>query len=93
MVFIQRALDGLGDAACWGSVTSLLVSLFPDKTARIVSMSEMMFGLGYAVSIEENVINCSNFDYIMKTFIVRRLDLQSVHSSMKLVAFYCLLKS
>ncbi len=33
--------------AAWSAVVSILIKLFPTKVARIMSYTEMFFGLGY----------------------------------------------
>ena len=44
-----RALDGMADAASWGAILSVMMKLYPDKVATIMSSNEMIFGLGYAL--------------------------------------------
>ena len=46
---IFRALDGMGDAAAWGAILSIMMKLYPDKVATIMSSNEMIFGLGYSL--------------------------------------------
>ena len=44
-----RFLDGMGDAAAWGAIISIMMKLYPDKVATIMSWTEMAFGLGYSL--------------------------------------------
>jgi hypothetical protein len=44
---MARFLGGMADVAAWGAVLSIMMKLFPNKVARIVSLTEMFFGLGY----------------------------------------------
>ena len=46
-LIILRFLGGMADVAAWGAVLSIMMKLFPNKVARIVSLTEMFFGLGY----------------------------------------------
>lgn len=46
---VLRALDGMADAASWGAILSVMMKLYPDKVATIMSSNEMIFGLGYAL--------------------------------------------
>ena len=47
LYFISRALGGIADVAAWGAVLSILLKLFPEKYATILSWTQMFFGLGY----------------------------------------------
>ena len=42
-------MDGMGDAAAWGAIISIMMKLYPDKVATIMSWTEMAFGLGYSI--------------------------------------------
>lgn len=42
-----RFVDGIGEAATWGSVVSILMKLFPDRVSQVMSWTETFFGLGY----------------------------------------------
>lgn len=44
-----RALGGIADVAAWGAVMSILLKLFPDKVASIISWTQMFMGLGYTI--------------------------------------------
>ena len=46
---LLRFLDGVGDAASWCAIISVMMKLYPDKVASILSWSEMAFGLGYSL--------------------------------------------
>ena len=46
---VLRFLDGMGDAAAWGAIISIMMKLYPDKVATIMSWTEMAFGLGYSL--------------------------------------------
>ena len=43
---LNRFLDGVGDAASWGAIISVMMKLYPDKVASILTWSEMAYGLG-----------------------------------------------
>ena len=45
----NRALDGVADAAAFGSMTSILMAHFPDSVATVVSYSHCLFLLGYTI--------------------------------------------
>ena len=45
----NRFLDGVGDAATSGAIISVMMKLYPDKVASILSWSEMAYGLGYSL--------------------------------------------
>ena len=44
-----RFIDGMADAASWGAIISIMMKLYPDKVATIMSWTEMAFGLGYSL--------------------------------------------
>ena len=44
-----RVLDGMGNAAAWGAILSIMMKLYPGNVATIMSSTEMIFGLGYSV--------------------------------------------
>ena len=46
---IFRFLDGVADAASWGSLLGILMTLYPDKVAVVMSYTELFFGLGYTI--------------------------------------------
>ena len=46
-----RFIDGVGEAAAWGAVVSILMKLYPGKVATIMSYTEMFFGLGYMLGL------------------------------------------
>ena len=39
----------MGDAAGYGAIISIMMKLYPDKGATIMSWTEMAFGLGYSI--------------------------------------------
>ena len=39
----------MADAAAFGAVLGILINLFPDKVATIMSYTETCFGLGYTI--------------------------------------------
>jgi len=45
--YVLRFINGVSDAASWGSSLSILIKLFPDKVATLMSYTEMCTGLGY----------------------------------------------
>ena len=44
-----RALDGIADAAAFGSTVSILMVLYPDKVSMIMASTESVFGVGYTL--------------------------------------------
>ena len=42
-----RFIGGIAGAAALGSIISILMKLFPNHTASVLSWTEMLFGLGY----------------------------------------------
>ncbi len=42
-------MDGVGVAAAWGSIVSIMMKLYPDKVSTIMSWTEMAFGFGYTI--------------------------------------------
>ena len=44
-----RFLGGMGDAAAWGAIICIMMKLYPDKVATIMSWTKMAFGLGYSL--------------------------------------------
>ena len=49
IINILRFIDGMADAAPWGAIISIMMKLYPDKVATIMSWTEMAFGLGYTI--------------------------------------------
>ena len=54
MTFFFRALDGIADAAAFGSMVSILMVLYPDKVSMIMASTESVFGAGYALGKAKN---------------------------------------
>ena len=46
-LFIFRFVQGVADAAAWGASLSILIDLFPNKVATLMSYTEMCIGVGY----------------------------------------------
>ena len=42
-------MDGIADAAAWGSAVSILMKLFPSKVTTVMSWTETLFGFGYMI--------------------------------------------
>ena len=49
LIHVLRVLDGMGNAAAWGAILSIMMKLYPGNVATIMSSTEMIFGLGYSV--------------------------------------------
>ena len=47
--FLFRFVDGMADAASWGALISIMMKLYPDKAATIISWTETALGLGYSL--------------------------------------------
>eukprot|EP00095_Tigriopus_kingsejongensis_P001693 maker-scaffold3251_size9521-snap-gene-0.1 protein:Tk01693 transcript:maker-scaffold3251_size9521-snap-gene-0.1-mRNA-1 annotation:"chromaffin granule amine" len=47
--YLLRMLDGIADAAAWGAILSILMKIWPDRVATIMSWTELCFGLGYTI--------------------------------------------
>ena len=45
--FKFRFVQGVADAAAWGASLSILIDLFPNKVATLMSYTEMCIGVGY----------------------------------------------
>ena len=48
-LFIFRFIQGVADAAAWGASLSILIELFPNKVATLMSYTEMCIGVGYMI--------------------------------------------
>ena len=46
---LYRVLDGVADAAAFGSMLSILMVLYPERAALIVGLTESLFALGYTI--------------------------------------------
>ena len=57
-----RTLNGIADAAAFGSVLGILIELHPDKVARIMSWTEMGFGFGYTIGTYPSLPDLSAVD-------------------------------
>ena len=42
-----RFLNGFADVAAWTSIISILITLFPNNVASVLSWTEVLTGLGY----------------------------------------------
>ena len=45
--YLLRFLNGVADAAVWGASLAILLQIFPDKVATMMSYTEACIGLGY----------------------------------------------
>ena len=45
----SRFIDGLGNAATYGAMISIFMTLYPDDVVKIMSWTETTFGLGYSL--------------------------------------------
>jgi len=45
--YLLRFLEGLGTAMSWSAALGMLMKIFPNKVARIMSWTQTCFGLGY----------------------------------------------
>lgn len=45
--YLLRFLEGLGTAMAWSSALGILMKIFPNKVAKIMSWTQTCFGLGY----------------------------------------------
>lgn len=45
--YLLRFLEGMGTAMAWSSVLGILMQIFPNKVAKIMSWTQTCFGLGY----------------------------------------------
>ena len=48
-VSLFRFVGGVYETAAWNSVTSILMALYPDKVASVMSWTQMFFGFGYMI--------------------------------------------
>ena len=49
MSILLRFLQGIGDAASWGAVLAVLMTLFPANESKISAGTELFFGLGMTI--------------------------------------------
>ena len=45
--YFLRIILGIANAAGWSSLLATLITIFPDKVAKIVAASEFFYGIGY----------------------------------------------
>ena len=45
--YFLRTILGMANAAGWSSLLAALITIFPDKVAKIVASSEFFYGIGY----------------------------------------------
>ena len=50
-LFCIRFLDGVAYAAAWTSVTSILICMFPNNIASVLSWTELLTGLGNIIGM------------------------------------------
>ena len=67
MIFCFRFLDGVADAAAFGSMVSILMVLYPEKVSMIMASTESVFGLGYTLGKSGNP---SRLLYLIKMKII-----------------------
>ena len=48
-LILFRVIGGIMDSAAWVSLMAILLKLFQDKAATIMSWTETVFGLGYTI--------------------------------------------
>ena len=60
ILFSNRFINGVADAAALGAVISILMKLFPKYVTTIISWTEMLFGLGYMLGKTRQVYNLWN---------------------------------
>ncbi len=56
-----RFIEGAMDSAAWVSVTAIMIKLYPEKVATIVSWTETFFGLGYTLGIVRDSYYLGNY--------------------------------
>ena len=56
--FSYRFADGVADAAAWTAIISILLTIFPTKTASVLSWTEVLTGLGYMIGIILFLVPC-----------------------------------
>ena len=47
--YLLRFLDGVADAASWSALVAILIDIWPDRAAQIISWGESAYGLGYTI--------------------------------------------
>ena len=47
--FLYRFIGGILETAAWNAVTSILMALYPDKIASVMSWTQTFFGFGYMI--------------------------------------------
>ena len=59
--YFCRILDGVADAAAFGSMLSILMVLYPERAALIVGLTESLFALGYTIGKNESIGKLSSY--------------------------------
>ena len=51
LAYVIRIFTGVAAAGSWGSLLAILMTLFPNKTSKVMALEEMSFGLGFMLGI------------------------------------------
>ena len=52
MAYFLRIVIGVTDSFAWISVVSILMALFPSRVSSIMSTTESVFGIGFAIGMD-----------------------------------------
>ena len=76
ILFSNRFINGVADAAALGAVISILMKLFPKYVTTVISWTEMLFGLGYMLGKTRLVYNLWNNFWFFSTGFKRKLKIR-----------------
>ena len=76
ILFSNRFINGVADAAALGAVISILMKLFPKYVTTIISWTEMLIGLGYMLGKTRQVYNLWNNFWFFSTGLKRKLKIR-----------------
>ena len=54
--FLYRFIGGILETAAWNAVTSILMALYPDKIASVMSWTQTFFGFGYMIGNNNHIV-------------------------------------
>ena len=55
--YLLRFLEGLGTAMAWSSALGILMKVFPNKVAKVMSWTQTCFGLGFMLGKQFVIYN------------------------------------
>jgi len=63
LAYVLRFLEGLGTSMAWSSALGILMKIFPNKVAKVMSWTQTCFGLGYMLGpgVGAALFECGGF--------------------------------